>query len=185
MFSRLLKTRLRQVSFVGGLALLVGLSGAFVALQPGHSAPDTSNSFITGSWMLDVIFPDGTSLTSGCNFNADLTASKPSGSMFCSGTQSAVLEGKGKQSALVHGSWETNVDGSFDWKAVRIVYSSEGEDTILAKREVDAVLNFAKDDGQRILEGSGKLLVVGPNGETQQEIPGINFRATPIQADSE
>lgn len=104
--------------------------------------------------------------------------------MFCSGMQAAVLEGQGQQAVTVNGSWEINVDGSLDWKDVRMVFSSEGEDTIVAKRIVDAVLNYAEEDGQRILEGSGRLLVVGPEGETQQEVPGISFRATPIQADA-
>ena len=182
MFSSLLKTRLRQVGLVGGLSLLVAVLGLTVAIQPGHGSPDASQTYLNGSWMLSVIFPNEVTVTAPCMFTSDLTASTPQGSMTCSGTQGTAFDGQGLVSPGGYGSWQLNEDGSFDWSFPRIIFSAESEATILGQRNVVATFEYADEDGSRILVGSGKLLVQGPDGEVLQTVPGIKFRATPIPA---
>jgi len=182
MFSHLLKTRLGKAGLVGGLSLLVATVGLGLAIQPGQGSPDVSQSYLNGSWMLSVIFPNGSAVTASCMFTSDLTASTPQGSMTCSGTQRTAFDGQGLVSPGGYGSWQLNEDGSFDWNFPRLIFSAESEATILGQRSVVATFEYADEDGSRILVGSGKLLVQGPEGEVLQTVPGIQLRAEPIPA---
>ena len=183
MFSSLLKTRLGRVGLVGGVALFAAIGGLTLAIQPGQGSPDVSESFLNGSWMLSVIFPNEVTITAPCTFAADLTASQPQGSMICSGNQTTALDGQGLTSPVGHGSWKLNEDGSFAWSFVRVIFSAEGEDTILGQRAAAATFEYAEEDGTQILVGEGSLLIQGPEGETLQTVPGIQFKATPIQVE--
>ncbi|MBS3737053.1 hypothetical protein KGY72_07790, partial [Candidatus Bipolaricaulota bacterium] len=140
-------------------------------------------AYLTGSWMLTLNPPQADPSTQACIFSPNLTAAEPQGTVLCTSVQLPVMEGRGKQAANTVGSWNRTSNGTYEMRAVRMVYNENAK--VLSRTVALAELQYASEDGTRILKGTGKVIAESPQGKTLQTIPDIELRAEPMTGLSE
>lgn len=127
MFSRLLKTRLRQVSLLGGLALVVGtLMGVGLAFQPDSQAASPGDQFLQGTYIMTFLIPDRAQQIP-CHLTADPFGTQVKGSLVCTQVQVPVdlPGGAAFQPANVFGSWEKLDDNRYFIGAMRTYFKQD------------------------------------------------------------
>lgn len=185
MVRRLLKTRLRKASLVGGLSLSVGALALMMTAQPVHSSSDGSRSFLTGTWMVTLTPPQGENRVAPCTFTADVVGAQPQGSFTCIGNQRDA-GGNGLLNPAFQGNWVLKDRGVFALTAVRPVYRKDTQTTLAARQVAIGEVSFSpSEDGDRILTGTLAILAQGPKGErTLQTVPGIELRGERVRIQS-
>ena len=171
MISRLLKTRLRQFSVIGGLALLAAILGIGVLSQFDTTAASDQGPFLHGTYLTTLDFGQFEQ-TINCTFSADLVNSGVDGAMSCTQLQLPLTgpEGNtlGTTASVAQGAWEYVGDGEY---ILRVERHSYGQDVPRNIATNIAAGRFSLEDGQ--LTGTFTSLVKDPQGNVlgQADVP--------------
>lgn len=125
MVNRLFKTRLRQVSLIGGLMLLVGaLVGTTLAFHTDTTAAQAGSQYLKGPYMVTFQFQDEPQQFP-CQFTADTSSPQAKGGITCTHVHTTIESLKAIQTPTVHGMWEKDADNRYFIGVVRTYFSQE------------------------------------------------------------
>lgn len=171
MVNRLLKTHLRQVSFIGGAAFLAVLLGIGLFTQLDTTAANDRGPFLHGTYLTTLDFGQFEQ-TINCTFSADLVNTGVEGAMSCTQLQLPLTgpEGNtlGTTASVAQGAWEYQGSGEY---ILRVERHSYGQDVPRNIATNIAAGRFSMEDGQ--LTGTFTSLVKDPQGNVlgQADVP--------------